>query len=64
MPPASDAPCLIHVADPKAFFRPLDRHPNLWVDLSARITELGRQPYSARRFLLEHADRVLYGPAH
>jgi predicted TIM-barrel fold metal-dependent hydrolase len=118
-------PCLIHVADPKAFFRPLDQHnerweelhqypdwhfhggdfptfeelmesqerlleqhpttrfqsahvascaedlgyvsrllrryPNLWVDLSARIAELGRQPYSARRFFLDHADRILYG---
>jgi predicted TIM-barrel fold metal-dependent hydrolase len=118
-------PCLIHVAAPKAFFRPLDatnerweelrhhpdwhfcggdypsfgalmaaqerliarhprtrfhsahvascaedlawvsglleRYPNLWVDLSARIAELGRQPYTARRFFLAHADRILYG---
>ncbi|MEW6750572.1 MAG: amidohydrolase family protein [Candidatus Latescibacterota bacterium] len=118
-------PCLIHVADPRAFFRPKDRHnerweelsrhpdwhfhggdypafeelmesqerlvarhphtvfqsahvascsedlgyvsgllrryPNLYIDISARIAELGRQPYTARRFFLEHADRILYG---
>ena len=118
-------PCLYHVADPVAFFRPLDRHnerweelsahpdwhfqggdfptfqalmesqerlveahpgtlfqsahvascaenlahvsalldryPNLYVDISARIAELGRQPYTARDFFLRHADRILYG---
>jgi hypothetical protein len=31
------------------------------VDISARIAELGRQPYSTRRFLLRYADRVLFG---
>lgn len=35
--------------------------PNLYVDISARISELGRQPYSARRFFLRHADRILFG---
>jgi len=35
--------------------------PNYYVDLSERIPELGRQPYSARDFLLEHSDRVLWG---
>lgn len=39
----------------------LDRNPNLCVDLSARCAELGRQPYTAREFLLKHADRVLFG---
>jgi predicted TIM-barrel fold metal-dependent hydrolase len=34
---------------------------NFYVDISARISELGRQPYSARRFIIEHADRVLFG---
>jgi predicted TIM-barrel fold metal-dependent hydrolase len=120
-----DIPVLIHVADPTAFFDPLDqynerweelnrhpdwhfppslfptfqeiihqfsnlvsRHPhtifigahvgcysenlrwvgdlinstsNLFIDIGARISELGRQPYSARRFLIEHADRILFG---
>ncbi|MBX3030635.1 MAG: amidohydrolase family protein [Chloroflexi bacterium] len=39
----------------------LERHPNLCVDIADRIAELGRQPYSARRFLLRWADRVLFG---
>ncbi len=41
--------------------RMLDKHPNLLVDLSERIAELGRQPYSARDFLLKYSDRVLFG---
>ena len=28
----------------------LDRCPNYYVDIAARLGELGRQPYSARRF--------------
>lgn len=39
----------------------LDRCPNFYVDISARIGELGRQPYSARRFFLNYADRILFG---
>lgn len=39
----------------------LDRCPNFYVDPSARIGELGRQPYSARRFFLKYADRILFG---
>jgi predicted TIM-barrel fold metal-dependent hydrolase len=39
----------------------LDRHHNMVVDLGARISELGRQPYSARRFLIKYQDRVLFG---
>ena len=39
----------------------LDAHPNVVVDLSAREAELGRQPRAARAFLVEHADRVLWG---
>ncbi|MEX0886138.1 MAG: amidohydrolase family protein [Phycisphaeraceae bacterium] len=39
----------------------LEQHPNLYVDISGRVGELGRQPYSARRLLVEHADRVLFG---
>ena len=119
-----DVPVLIHVADPAAFFRPLDCHneryellrqhpqwhlarqdvslatildefarliarhrftvfigahvgcyaenlawvgalldrcPNFYVDLAARIDELARQPYTARRFILRYQDRVLFG---
>ena len=39
----------------------LDRHANYHVDLGARMGELGRQPRAARRLLVEHADRVLFG---
>ncbi len=39
----------------------LDDCPNYAVDISARISELGRQPYSARRFFIDHADRILFG---
>jgi predicted TIM-barrel fold metal-dependent hydrolase len=39
----------------------LDHCPNFYVDISARLGELGRQPYAARRFFLRHADRILFG---
>ena len=39
----------------------LDKYPNMFVDTAERIAELGRQPYSAREFLLKYQDRVLYG---
>jgi predicted TIM-barrel fold metal-dependent hydrolase len=39
----------------------LDECPNYVVDFSARISELGRQPYSARRFFINYADRILFG---
>ena len=39
----------------------LARCPNLFIDISERIGELGRQPYTARRFFIDHADRILFG---
>jgi predicted TIM-barrel fold metal-dependent hydrolase len=39
----------------------LDNHPNLYVELASRIAELGRQPYTARKFLVKYQDRVLLG---
>jgi hypothetical protein len=39
----------------------LDRYPNFVVDISGRVAELGRQPYTARRFFLKYADRILFG---
>jgi hypothetical protein len=39
----------------------LDRNPNLYVDISARTPELGRQPYTAREFMVKYADRILFG---
>ncbi len=39
----------------------LDKYPNLVTDFDARISELGRQPYSARRFLIKYQDRLMFG---
>lgn len=39
----------------------LDKYPNFHVDIDARISELGRQPYSARRFLIKYQDRIMFG---
>lgn len=41
--------------------RLLREYPNVSVDISARTPELGRQPFTARRFFLEFADRILFG---
>jgi predicted TIM-barrel fold metal-dependent hydrolase len=38
----------------------LDRYPNYYVDIASRIPELGRQPYTARRFFIEYQDRILF----
>lgn len=39
----------------------LDKYPNLYVEFASRISELGRQPYSGRKFLIDYSDRVLFG---
>ena len=39
----------------------LEECPNYFIDISARLGELGRQPYSARRFFLQYQDRILFG---
>lgn len=39
----------------------LEMYPNFYVDIDARISELGRQPYTARRFMIKYQDRVLFG---
>lgn len=39
----------------------LDDHPNMHVDISARIGELGRQPRTARRFFDKYQDRIIFG---
>src|SRR6202007_1934731 len=39
----------------------LDLYPNMFIDIDARISELGRQPYSARRFFLKYQDRIMFG---
>jgi len=39
----------------------LEKYPNFYVDIDARINELGRQPYTARKFMITYQDRVLFG---
>jgi predicted TIM-barrel fold metal-dependent hydrolase len=39
----------------------LEKYPNLYVETAERIAELGRQPFTARRFFLKYADRILFG---
>jgi len=39
----------------------LNRYPNLIVEFSSRINELGRQPFSARQFFETYQDRILFG---
>jgi len=39
----------------------LDVYPNFYVDIDARISDLGRQPYSARKFFIKYQDRILFG---
>src|SRR6201996_5183454 len=39
----------------------LETHPNVSIDISARASELGRQPYSSRTLFLRFPDRILFG---
>jgi uncharacterized protein len=39
----------------------LDTFPNYYVDMSSVVQELGREPYSARRFFIKYQDRILFG---
>lgn len=39
----------------------LDKYPNLYVEIASRINELGRQPFTARRFFLKYQNRILFG---
>jgi len=39
----------------------LDRYSNMYVDMAARIGELGRQPFTARKFFDKYQDRILFG---
>lgn len=39
----------------------LDTCPNYYVDISARLAEIGRQPYTAHDFFTHYADHILFG---
>ncbi len=47
--------------DLETLSRYLARHPNAYVEFAGRIAELGRQPFTAREFLIRHQDRILFG---
>jgi predicted TIM-barrel fold metal-dependent hydrolase len=38
----------------------LDKYPNMHVDMAARIGELGRQPYTSKKFFDKYQDRILF----
>ncbi len=61
--PETNFVCL-HVADPEDLSyvsEAMEAHPNMFVDIAARISELGRQPRAARKFMERYQDRVLFG---
>lgn len=61
--PRTQFVCL-HVADSEDLpyvSECLDRHPNMHVDIAARIGELGRQPRASRKFFDRYQDRILFG---
>jgi hypothetical protein len=39
----------------------LRKYPNMFVEIGARIGELGRQPRTSRKFFEEFQDRILFG---
>jgi predicted TIM-barrel fold metal-dependent hydrolase len=39
----------------------LETYPNTLLDISARASELGRQPYTSRALFLKFPDRILFG---
>ncbi len=50
-----------HAEDLSVVSQWLDAYPNLWIEPASRISELGRQPFTAREFLMKYADRILFG---
>ncbi len=39
----------------------LDTYPNYYVELSTVLSDLGREPYTARKFFIKYQDRILFG---
>jgi predicted TIM-barrel fold metal-dependent hydrolase len=61
--PKTQFVCL-HVADAENLpyvSECLDSHPNMFVDIAARVGELGRQPRAARKFFDKYQDRIVFG---
>lgn len=54
----------LHVADSEDLpyvSECMDQHPNMSVEIAARIGELGRQPRTARKFIDTYQDRIMFG---
>lgn len=61
--PRTQFVCL-HVADSEDLpyaSECMDSHPNMNVDIAARISELGRQPRMSRKFFDKYQDRIVFG---
>ncbi|HBN84877.1 MAG TPA: amidohydrolase [Clostridiales bacterium] len=41
--------------------RCLDKYPNMFIDFAERVSEVGRQPYSSRKFFNKYQDRIVFG---
>ena len=39
----------------------LDTYPNFYVEFGSVISELGRQPYTARKFFIKYQDKIVFG---
>lgn len=39
----------------------LEEMPNMYVEIGAVIAELGRQPHTARNFMIKYQDRIMFG---
>ena len=39
----------------------LDKYPNMYIDISARVAESAQTPRATRAFLIKYQDRVLFG---
>lgn len=39
----------------------LEKYQNYYVDMSAAINELGRQPFSSLKFFVKYQDRIMFG---
>jgi predicted TIM-barrel fold metal-dependent hydrolase len=39
----------------------LDENQNAYIDFSARLDELGRQPYTSREFFIKYQGRIIFG---
>jgi len=39
----------------------LDQYPNVMTEMGAVLAELGRQPITARKFMIDYQDRVMFG---